>query len=79
MIVTGSTLSRRLGKRRLRPFARVPKQVAGFPTLSFSFGNETVRRAMHSVFLYQAIPNGLDMAIVVGQPGVHDDIDPGIA
>ena len=37
----------------------------GLSNLSFSFrGNEPVRRAMHSVFLYHAIPAGLDMAIV---------------
>src|SRR3546814_279743 len=45
--------------------------------LSFGFrGNETVRRAMHSVFLYHAIPAGLDMAIVnAGQLDVYDTID----
>ncbi|MDB5685872.1 MAG: hypothetical protein JWR77_461, partial [Rhizorhabdus sp.] len=37
----------------------------GLSNLSFSFrGNEAVRRAMHSVFLFHAIPAGLDMAIV---------------
>src|SRR5688572_4190467 len=37
----------------------------GLSNLSFSFrGNEPVRRAMHSVFLFHAIPAGLDMAIV---------------
>ncbi|SLJ94745.1 MULTISPECIES: methionine synthase [Novosphingobium] len=50
----------------------------GLSNLSFSFrGNETVRRAMHSVFLYYAIPAGLDMAIVnAGQLDVYDQIDP---
>ncbi|HEY8604768.1 methionine synthase [Tsuneonella suprasediminis] len=50
----------------------------GLSNLSFSFrGNETVRRAMHSVFLYHAIPAGLDMAIVnAGQLDIYDDIDP---
>ena len=50
----------------------------GLSNLSFSFrGNETVRRAMHSVFLYHAIPAGLDMAIVnAGQLDVYDTIDP---
>lgn len=50
----------------------------GLSNLSFSFrGNETVRRAMHSVFLYHAIPAGLDMAIVnAGQLDVYDAIDP---
>jgi 5-methyltetrahydrofolate--homocysteine methyltransferase len=50
----------------------------GLSNLSFSFrGNEPVRRAMHSVFLYRAIPAGLDMAIVnAGQLDIYDDIDP---
>jgi 5-methyltetrahydrofolate--homocysteine methyltransferase len=50
----------------------------GLSNLSFGFrGNETVRRAMHSVFLYYAIPAGLDMAIVnAGQLDVYDTIDP---
>ncbi len=50
----------------------------GLSNLSFSFrGNETVRRAMHSVFLYHAIPAGLDMAIVnAGQLDVYEQIDP---
>jgi 5-methyltetrahydrofolate--homocysteine methyltransferase len=50
----------------------------GLSNLSFSFrGNEPVRRAMHSVFLYHAIPAGLDMAIVnAGQLDVYDQIDP---
>ncbi|HVI98774.1 MAG TPA: methionine synthase [Sphingomonas sp.] len=50
----------------------------GLSNLSFSFrGNEPVRRAMHSVFLYYAIPAGLDMAIVnAGQLDIYDDIDP---
>ena len=50
----------------------------GLSNLSFSFrGNEPVRRAMHSIFLYHAIPAGLDMAIVnAGQLDVYDDIDP---
>ncbi|MEN3971965.1 methionine synthase [Sphingomicrobium sp. XHP0235] len=50
----------------------------GLSNLSFSFrGNETVRRALHSVFLYHAIPAGLGMAIVnAGQLDVYDEIDP---
>jgi 5-methyltetrahydrofolate--homocysteine methyltransferase len=49
----------------------------GLSNLSFSFrGNEPVRRAMHSVFLYHAIPAGMDMAIVnAGQLDVYDTID----
>ncbi|OGS56271.1 MAG: methionine synthase [Erythrobacter sp. RIFCSPHIGHO2_12_FULL_63_10] len=52
----------------------------GLSNLSFSFrGNETVRRAMHSVFLFHAIPAGLDMAIVnAGQLDVYDAIDPAL-
>jgi 5-methyltetrahydrofolate--homocysteine methyltransferase len=50
----------------------------GLSNLSFSFrGNEPVRRAMHSVFLYHAIPAGMDMGIVnAGQLDVYDMIDP---
>ncbi|UVO54872.1 methionine synthase [Sphingomonas sp. SUN039] len=50
----------------------------GLSNLSFSFrGNEPVRRAMHSVFLYHAIPAGLDMSIVnAGQLDIYDAIDP---
>ena len=50
----------------------------GVSNLSFSFrGNEGVRQAMHSVFLYHAIAAGLDMAIVnAGQITIYDDIEP---
>ncbi|KJC54609.1 methionine synthase [Bradyrhizobium sp. LTSP849] len=50
----------------------------GVSNLSFSFrGNEPVREAMHSVFLYHAIKAGMDMGIVnAGQMIVYDDIDP---
>ena len=50
----------------------------GLSNLSFSFrGNEPVRRAMHSVFLYHAIPAGMDVGIVnAGQLDVYDAIDP---
>jgi len=46
--------------------------------LSFAFrGNDPVREAMHSVFLYHAIRAGLDMAIVnAGQLAVYEDINP---
>jgi 5-methyltetrahydrofolate--homocysteine methyltransferase len=52
----------------------------GLSNLSFSFrGNEPVRRAMHSVFLYHAIQAGLDMAIVnAGQIDIYDQIDPAL-
>ncbi|MEX1081678.1 MAG: methionine synthase [Halofilum sp. (in: g-proteobacteria)] len=48
----------------------------GLSNVSFSFrGNEPVREAMHSVFLYHAIQNGMNMAIVnAGQLGVYDQI-----
>ncbi len=50
----------------------------GVSNLSFSFrGNEPVREAMHSVFLYHAIKAGMDMGIVnAGQLAVYDQIDP---
>jgi 5-methyltetrahydrofolate--homocysteine methyltransferase len=50
----------------------------GVSNLSFSFrGNEPVREAMHSVFLYHAIAAGMDMGIVnAGQIAVYDDLDP---
>ncbi|MCK1409788.1 methionine synthase [Bradyrhizobium sp. 76] len=50
----------------------------GVSNLSFSFrGNEPLREAMHSVFLYHAIKAGMDMGIVnAGQMIVYDDIDP---
>jgi 5-methyltetrahydrofolate--homocysteine methyltransferase len=55
------------------PHARVS---GGVSNISFSFrGNNAVREAMHSVFLYHAIRAGLDMGIVnAGQLAVYDDI-----
>ena len=55
------------------PYARTS---GGLSNVSFSFrGNNAVREAMHSVFLYHAIQAGLDMAIVnAGQLAVYDDI-----
>lgn len=52
----------------------------GISNLSFSFrGNNTVREAMHSVFLYHAISAGLDMGIVnPGMLRVYDEIEPGL-
>ncbi|XP_020627745.1 methionine synthase-like [Orbicella faveolata] len=57
------------------PGARVS---GGLSNFSFSFrGMETIREAMHSVFLYHAIKAGLDMAIVnAGNLPVYDDIEP---
>lgn len=50
----------------------------GVSNLSFSFrGNEPVREAMHTVFLYHAIGQGMDMGIVnAGQLGVYDALEP---
>ena len=50
----------------------------GVSNLSFSFrGNEGIRQAMHSVFLYYAIEAGMDMGIVnAGQLAVYSEIDP---
>ncbi|HLH94065.1 MAG TPA: methionine synthase [Xanthobacteraceae bacterium] len=57
------------------PYAHVSGGVSNF---SFSFrGNEPVREAMHTVFLYHAIKAGMDMGIVnAGQIAVYDDLDP---
>ena len=56
------------------PYARVS---GGISNLSFSFrGNDQLREAMHSAFLYHAIQAGLDMGIVnAGQLPVYDEID----
>ena len=61
--------------KQMLPHARVS---GGVSNVSFSFrGNEPVRRAMHSVFLYHAIAAGMDMGIVnAGDLPVYDDIDP---
>ncbi len=60
--------------------ARCPgaKVSGGISNLSFAFrGNDTVREAMHSAFLYDAIQAGLDMGIVnAGQLMVYEDIPP---
>lgn len=50
----------------------------GLSNLSFSFrGNNTVREAMNSAFLYHAVQAGMDMGIVnAGQLSIYDDIDP---
>ena len=53
------------------------KVSGGVSNVSFSFrGNEPVREAIHTVFLYHAIRAGLDMAIVnAGMIGVYDELD----
>jgi len=52
----------------------------GLSNVSFSFrGNDRVREAMHSVFLYHAIRAGLDMAIVnAGQLAIYEEIESGL-
>ncbi len=57
------------------PHAKVS---GGISNVSFSFrGNDAVREAIHTVFLYHAIRAGLSMGIVnAGQLGVYDEIDP---
>ena len=61
-------------KQRM-PLTRIS---GGVSNLSFSFrGNETVREAMHAVFLYHAIRAGMDMGIVnAGQLALYDEIEP---
>ena len=59
------------------PFAKVS---GGLSNVSFSFrGNNQVREAMHSCFLYHAIKAGLDMAIVnAGQITIYEQIQPNL-
>jgi methanogenic corrinoid protein MtbC1 len=54
------------------------KVSGGVSNVSFSFrGNDPVREAIHTVFLYHAIKAGMDMGIVnAGMVGVYDDLDP---
>ncbi|MCP5282517.1 MAG: methionine synthase [Rhodoferax sp.] len=54
------------------------KVSGGVSNVSFSFrGNDPVREAIHTVFLYHAIAAGMDMGIVnAGMVGVYDDIEP---
>ncbi|UYB54060.1 methionine synthase [Xanthomonas sp. AM6] len=61
--------------RRTLPHCHVS---GGVSNVSFSFrGNETVRQAIHSVFLYHAIAAGMDMGIVnAGGMPIYDDLDP---
>lgn len=56
------------------------KVSGGVSNVSFSFrGNDPVREAIHTVFLYHAIRAGLDMGIVnAGMIGVYDDLEPGL-
>ncbi len=61
--------------KRLMPLTKVS---GGVSNISFSFrGNDHVREAMHSVFLFHAIKAGMDMGIVnAGQMVVYDEIEP---
>ena len=61
--------------KKLMPLAKVS---GGVSNVSFSFrGNDHVREAIHSVFLYHAIKAGMDMGIVnAGQLVVYDEIEP---
>jgi 5-methyltetrahydrofolate--homocysteine methyltransferase len=64
--------------RKLKKKFPLIKISGGVSNLSFSFrGNDHVREAMHSVFLYHAIKAGMDMGIVnAGQLVVYDEIEP---
>jgi 5-methyltetrahydrofolate--homocysteine methyltransferase len=64
--------------RRLKAAFPEAKVSGGISNLSFSFrGNDTVREAIHSAFLFHAIRAGLDMGIVnAGQLAVYEDIPP---
>jgi 5-methyltetrahydrofolate--homocysteine methyltransferase len=63
--------------KQLMPLTKIS---GGVSNLSFSFrGNDHVREAMHSVFLYYAVKAGMDMGIVnAGQLVVYDEIEPGL-
>lgn len=56
------------------------KVSGGVSNVSFSFrGNDPVREAIHTVFLYHAIKAGMDMGIVnAGMVGVYDDLEPSL-
>ncbi|MEP6951370.1 MAG: methionine synthase [Ginsengibacter sp.] len=63
--------------KRLMPLTKVS---GGVSNVSFSFrGNDTVRDAMHAVFLYHAVQAGMDMGIVnAGQLQVYEEIEPSL-
>ncbi|MCX7625856.1 MAG: methionine synthase, partial [Candidatus Sumerlaeaceae bacterium] len=63
--------------RRIKERLPYSKVSGGISNVSFSFrGNNVVREALHSVFLYHAIQAGLDMAILnAGQLAVYEEID----
>ena len=63
--------------REIKKLMPLTKVSGGVSNISFSFrGNDTVRDAMHAVFLYHAIQAGMDMGIVnAGQLQVYEQID----
>lgn len=66
--------------REIKKRMPLTKVSGGVSNVSFSFrGNDHVREAIHSVFLYHAIRAGMDMGIVnAGQLVVYDEIEPGL-
>src|SRR6266487_114049 len=64
--------------REIKKLIPLTKVSGGVSNISFSFrGNDHVREAMHSVFLYHAIKAGMDMGIVnAGQLVIYDEIEP---
>lgn len=64
--------------REIKKWMPLAKVSGGVSNISFSFrGNDTVREAMHAVFLYHAIRAGMDMGIVnAGQLQVYEQIEP---
>ncbi len=66
------------GTREIKKLMPLTKVSGGVSNVSFSFrGNDHVREAIHSVFLYYAIAAGMDMGIVnAGQLVVYDEIEP---
>jgi 5-methyltetrahydrofolate--homocysteine methyltransferase len=81
-VATGLEEHAEYGKAFIEAAARIRKELpyahvsGGVSNFSFSFrGNDTVREAMHSVFLFHAIKAGMDMGIVnAGQLAVYQDI-----
>ena len=66
------------GTREIKKLMPLVKVSGGVSNVSFSFrGNDHVREAIHSVFLYHAVKAGMDMGIVnAGQLVIYDDIEP---
>jgi 5-methyltetrahydrofolate--homocysteine methyltransferase len=66
--------------RQIKRALPLVKVSGGVSNISFSFrGNDTVREAIHSAFLYHAIQAGMDMGIVnAGQLAIYEDLDPAL-